>query len=77
MKDFDTPNIQEEKLFSPEEKPFESSYQDYVVSWWKWLISIPKELNPDGDDTGERSTYGQNPMSPIFFLSTWKPRAQS
>lgn len=73
MNDFDTPNNQEEKLFSPEEKPFESSYQDYVVAWWKWLISIPDELNPDRDETGERSTDGQNPMSPIFFLSTGTP----
>ena len=73
MKDFDSEISQEEKIFSPEEKPFELSYQDYVIAWWKWLISIPKERNPDRDDTGEKSTDGQDPKLPVFFLSTGNP----
>lgn len=73
MKDFKTKIDQEEKIFSPEEKPFGLSYQDYVISWWKWLISIPKERNPDRDETGEKAADDQDPKLPIFFLSTGSP----
>ena len=66
MTDMDIQNSQEEKLFSPEEKPFKSSYQDYVVAWWKWLISIPKELNPDRDDNGERIRWSESNITYIF-----------
>lgn len=73
MTDFDTKISQEEKLFNPEEQPFGLSYQDYVIAWWKWLISIPEERSPDRDETGERTADDQDPESPVFFLSTGSP----
>ena len=64
---------QKEKIFDLKQKPFGFSYQDYVIAWWKWLISIPKDRNPDPDNTGERSTEGQDPNFPVFFLSSGNP----
>lgn len=64
---------QKEKIFDLKQKPFGLSYQDYVIAWWKWLISIPKDRNPDPDNTGERSAEGQDPKFPVFFLSSGNP----
>ena len=41
--------------------------QEWSVRWWRWLLSIPKEMSPAIDYTGSNATIGQ--IYPhVFFL---------
>ena len=48
-------------------RPYGRSYHDWSISWWKWLLSIPKSRNPSMDNTGEKA-FSDQPGSPVFFL---------
>jgi hypothetical protein len=65
MVEFNNANI-----FTPQDKPYSLTYEEYAKNFWKWLVSIPKTHSPESDLTGERSANGQtNLKSPIFYLS--------
>ena len=39
---------------NPESKPYGIPYEQHVKDFWKWIISIPQDKNPWGDQTGEK-----------------------
>jgi hypothetical protein len=39
---------------------------EWVARMWQWSVSMPMEVNPGFDTTGERCGYGQ--FGPVFFL---------
>jgi hypothetical protein len=49
-------------------KPYGSSYEDWTIKFWQWLMPIPENKSPMTDTTGERCRENQNASSPVFFL---------
>jgi hypothetical protein len=47
--------------------PFGSTYEDWTIKFWQWLLSIPVSRNPAVDQTGEFCQEKQNDQ-PVFFL---------
>lgn len=57
------------KIFPPNTKPYDISYEEHVKNYWKWIISFPASNSPYTDDTGERCALGQNDSnSSVFYL---------
>jgi hypothetical protein len=59
--------ILEKVLFSRSEEPFGTTFEEWSIRWWKWLISIPQDQNPALDSTGQKFSLAQ-PYSPVIFL---------
>jgi hypothetical protein len=58
------------EIFGSENKLYGLSYEDHVINFWKWFVSIPEKQTPESDETGELCTIGQNNSnSSIFYLS--------
>lgn len=55
-------------VFALDSKPYGSTYEDWTIKFWQWLLPIPANKNPMTDTTGERCRENQNSSSPIFFL---------
>ncbi|MGH9982971.1 MAG: hypothetical protein ACRD8W_03345 [Nitrososphaeraceae archaeon] len=57
-------------LYPPESKPYDKPYDEHVIDFWKWVLSIPKATSPWNDQTGENCTNGQSGSnSSVFYLS--------
>jgi hypothetical protein len=56
------------RVFPLDSKPFGTSYEDWTVKFWQWLISIPADRSPVTDQTGERCGEKQGDL-PVFFLA--------
>ena len=57
-------------IISPESKPYGMSYEQHVINFWKWLISLPEAKNPWQDENGAKCTSGQlGTDSSVFYLS--------
>lgn len=39
---------------------------EWDARWWQWAVSMPLDVNPNFDPTGESCGYGQ--FGPVFFL---------
>lgn len=51
-------------------KPYGFSYEEHLMNYNKYILSIPVDKSPAEDPTGERCTYGQNTSkSSIFYLN--------
>jgi hypothetical protein len=56
-----------EGVFAIDSKPYGVSYEDWTIKYWQWLLSMPVDVSPRTDTTGERCTQEQED-SPVFFL---------
>jgi hypothetical protein len=54
-------------VFRIDEKPFGLSFSDWTVEWWKWIIQIPKSINPLFDTEGKNAYLNQIHRK-VFFL---------
>jgi pimeloyl-ACP methyl ester carboxylesterase len=43
------------------------SLGEWSARSWQWFFSLPQDINPYSDETGERCGYGQS--GPVFFLA--------
>jgi hypothetical protein len=57
-----------EGVFAIDSNPYGLSYEDWTIKWWQWLLSMPIQINPMDDITGEHCEEGQGSL-PVFFLS--------
>jgi len=48
--------------------PYNLSYGQWTVKWWRWFLSTPKSRNPVVDTTGEYAAENQ-PSSDVWFLA--------
>ena len=53
--------------FPPDSKPYNVTYPEWSVRWWKWVLTIPEENNPIADQTGK--DCGINQQGPAWFLT--------
>jgi hypothetical protein len=57
-------------VFPPTTDPYGLTYDEHVKNFWKWIISLPKNMNPWDDPTGKNCANGQLEMnSSVFYLS--------
>ena len=56
-------------VFALDSKPYGSSYEDWTIKFWQWLLSISSDRNPITDTTGELCGENQNSTLPVFFLA--------
>jgi hypothetical protein len=54
-------------VFAIHSNPYGTAYSDWTAKWWQWALSIPKEVNPVGDETGKYCGRGQE--GPVWFLA--------
>lgn len=54
-------------VFTTDSKPYGVSYGEWTARWWQWALSIPKDVNPVGDETGKYCGQGQE--GPVWFLA--------
>lgn len=58
-------------IFPSYSKPYGLNYADWIVKWWKWILSIPKERNPALDKIGNYVHEGQCDPNVIFLSGTF------
>ena len=51
----------------PHSSPYGDTYGEWSGAWWRWTYSIPADLNPVSDPTGEFAAVGQS--GPLWFLA--------
>jgi hypothetical protein len=56
-----------ELVFPIHDRPFGLSYGDWTVKWWKWILQIPKSINPLFDMDG-KNAYLNQIHDKVFFL---------
>jgi hypothetical protein len=45
------------------------SYNEWANAWWQWTFATPAPGHPETDRTGALAAVGQDPSSPVFFLT--------
>jgi hypothetical protein len=54
-------------IYPIDSKPYGSTYSEWTVKWWRWLLEIPKLSSPAFDRVGIRAATNQkNPK--VYFL---------
>ena len=54
------------EILPPDEPWAGATRGEWDARWWQWAVSMPEEVNPNFDTSGERCGYGQS--GPVFFL---------
>lgn len=60
-----------ELLFPPNSCPYEVSFSEWSSRWWRWLLSIPKGINPVTDTTGAFTFQSQVDPNVWFLAGTF------
>ena len=55
------------EVFTTDSNPYNVTYGDWTARWWRWALSIPNDVNPVGDMTGQYC--GQKQEGPVWFLA--------
>jgi len=61
-----TPTGGEVTILGPDESYAGATLGEWDAHWWQWAGSLPPEINPGVNVTGEACGYGQS--GPVFFL---------
>lgn len=59
------------KLFPPSSCPYQLSFAEWTSRWWRWLLSIPKNISPVNDITGEFTKQSQYDPNVWFLAGTF------
>ncbi len=54
------------EILAPDEPWGGATRGEWDARWWQWAVTMPEDINPNFDPTGERCGYGQS--GPVFFL---------
>ena len=54
------------EILPPDESFAGATLGEWGARWWQWMVSLPEDIHPALDTTGERCGYGQH--GPMFFL---------
>jgi hypothetical protein len=61
------PESAEVEILPPDEPWGGLTRGEWDARSWQWVLSLPEDINPWGDTTGERCGYGQS--GPVFLLT--------
>jgi len=51
--------------------PFGKSWKKWAALWCSWLLSLPRDINPADDDTGNNSSQNQTDAKVWFLAGTF------
>ena len=54
-------------IITPDGHAYGHTYGEWGALWWRWVYSIPFEVNPVADTTGQFAATGQS--GPVWFLA--------
>jgi hypothetical protein len=54
-------------VYPPDSKPYNLTYGEWSAKWWQWVLSLPQDINPLLDNTGEDCAQMQS--GPVWFLA--------
>ncbi len=54
-------------IFPIQSHPYGKAYGEWSGAWWRWAYSIPADINPVMDSTGQNAGVGQS--GPVWFLA--------
>jgi hypothetical protein len=54
-------------VFPPDSAPYNLTYGEWSAKWWQWVLSLPQDINPLVDQTGEHCAQAQS--GPVWFLA--------
>ena len=60
--------VGETSFFVANSEPYGKTYGNWTVEWWRWVLAIPKSINPVLDRTGNYAEIGQQNDN-VFFLA--------
>ena len=55
-------------FFTASDTPYGKTYGNWTVEWWRWILGIPKRVNPVADKSGEYTTMNQQNRD-VYFLA--------
>jgi hypothetical protein len=58
-------------LFDRSVHPFGKSWEEWAAVWYRWMISIPKDINPCVDQTGHQCSINQYNENVWFLAGTF------
>jgi hypothetical protein len=56
--------------------PFGVSWEEWTIRWWKWILSIPIDMNPGIDPSGKLFSSDQPYREVIFLAGTFEGHAR-
>lgn len=59
-------------IFPINSRPLGVSFTEWSIKWWQWIASIPKDMNPAYDDTGQFVNLGQRYQNVTFLCQTFE-----
>ncbi|MDQ4017440.1 MAG: hypothetical protein M3129_02735 [Thermoproteota archaeon] len=54
-------------VYPPGSAPYNLTYGEWGAKWWQWVLSLPQDINPLIDQTGEHCAQAQS--GPVWFLA--------
>jgi hypothetical protein len=54
-------------VYSKNDKPYGLTYGEWTANFWKWVLSIPQQNNPNNDPTGQKCAISQNDK--VWYLA--------
>jgi hypothetical protein len=54
-------------FFTADSAPYGKTYGNWTVEWWRWVLAIPKSINPVLDRTGEYAGVDQQNKDVLFL----------
>jgi hypothetical protein len=63
-------------IYSIDDKPYGLTYGQWTANFWKWVISIPQQNNPNNDATGAKCAINQNDPNVWYLTPTFGGAAE-
>jgi hypothetical protein len=57
-----------EGVFALDSAPYNMTYEDWIIKFWQYISSLPRDRNPVTDETGEHCGEDQGSLN-VFFLA--------
>jgi hypothetical protein len=54
-------------FFTANDMPYGKTYGNWTVQWWRWILGIPKRINPVVDMSGEYTAMNQQNRDVLFL----------
>lgn len=64
-------DIQLKFVYSPKESPFDRTWENWTTDWWRWILSLPRNVNPGIDETGEKLKIDSYATKVLFLPGTF------
>jgi hypothetical protein len=63
-------------VYSTKDKPYGLTYGEWTANFWKWVIAIPQNVNPNNDATGKNCAINQKDTNLWYLAPTFGGAAE-